>query len=218
MAEEKKTVKCEVCAKECKNLGVHMIKHRAKSLNVLTGKHSVPPEVGSGEETAKDPFSQLSSKMDKMVEGLNSVGGALLKLVEMQSQPKTTVVEHSATVVAEKSTLNAFTPRLEDETYPSSYMPPKFRTIIDTILSPEFKARIMDFADRTEFQFDIFVPEKFSSVSKEDREKGVEDVRTRIIPRALGENGVREWCEIVRRNLARYYQSKGVQSPFTAAL
>lgn len=163
-----------------------------------------------------DPFSKLSSKMDKMAEGLNSVGSAVLKLVEMQSYP--VAVSPIGSTVSNTPVRDTFTPKLEDKTYPKSYTPPKFRKIVDTILSEEFGVRVMDFEDRTEFQVDIVVPDKFSSVSKEDKEKGVEDIRSRIIPRALGENGVREWCELIRRNLNKFYQKEGVQSPFTSAL
>ena len=101
-----------------------------------------------------------------------------------------------------------------DETYPDGYMPPKFRKIVDEILSSEFGARIIDFDDRTDFQLDIIVPEQYSSVSRLDREKGVKDIRSRTIPRALGENGVRDWCALIRKNLNRFYQHEGVKSPF----
>src|SRR3990167_525482 len=74
--------------------------------NALPEAASNSPDVMSQkeiQETAKprDHFEDLSKKMDKMVEGLNSVGSAVLKLVEMQSQPKTTSeVSGTATVQA----------------------------------------------------------------------------------------------------------------------
>ena len=175
-------------------------------MNIKKNGDSEVPEQNS-------VFIDLSSKMDKMVEGLNSVGSAVLKLVEIQSHSTTVSPVSSTTSVPDQ-----FTPKLDDETYPKSYIPPKFRKIVDTILSEEFGLRVFDFEDRTDFQIDVTVPERFSSVSKEDKEKGVQDIRTRIIPRALGENGVREWCELIRRNLNKFYQKEGVQSPFKSAL
>ena len=172
------------------------------------------PEVGSGEENPQNPIAELSGKMDAMVAGLNSVGGAILKLIEMQSAS----VKDIGPMTGAANAPEKFTPRLEDETYPKHYIPPKFRKIVDTILSEEFGLRVMDFEDRTDFQIDIIVPDKFSSVSKEDKDRGVQDIRSRIIPRAMGENGVREWCELIRRNLNKFYQKEGVQSPFTSAL
>lgn len=166
-----------------------------------------------GEETSPQPLDVLSSKMDKMVEGLNSVSGALVKLVEMQTKAEK-AVDKEISDRLDKGVGTVFTPKLEDETYPESYMPPKFRKVVDTILSPEFGARVIDFPDRTDFQLDIFVPDRFSSVPLDERRNGVKDIRTRIITRALGENGVREWCELIRKNLNRFFQKEGITPPF----
>lgn len=137
--------------------------------------------------------------------------GAVGKLVELQQG----VIIANSVDVSENVQTKTFTPHLDDDTYPKDYLPPKFRKIVNEILAPEFGARVVDFEDRTDFQFDVMVPEKYSSVTKEDRAKGVEDIRTRVIPRALGENGVREWCQLIRKNLSKYYTNEGKASPFT---
>ncbi len=186
--------KCEVCGKEFKNLGAHMKAHEEKEKE---------KEIEFVQDSVVPVEVSISNKLNTVINGINTLAGAISKLVEMQSVKKEEVKEEK------------FIPKMEDETYPDSYMPKKYREIVDTVLSTEFDARIIDFTDRTEFQLDIFVPDRFSSLSKEDREKKIKDIRTRIIPRALGENGVREWCQLIRNNLTKYYQKKGIAVPFT---
>lgn len=142
--------------------------------------------------------------------------GAVSKLVELNTVQNVEKSIDSSPEKEEKtgSGSNRYVPSIDDETYPNSYMPPKYRSIVDSVLSTDFGARVIDFDDRTEFQFDIIVPEKYSSVPKSERDLGVKDIRTRIIPRALGENGVREWCNLIRKNLSRFYAQEGVKSPF----
>jgi len=154
---------------------------------------------------------ELTDKIDSVVTSINVMAGAINKLVELQTDKKVATQEKIVDAV------KAFDPAIEDETYPNKYIPPKYRAIASQILSPEFGIDVLDFADRTDFQFSVIVPEKFSSVSQDDRAKGVRDIRSRMIPRALGENGVREWCTLIRNNLARYYQKEGIATPFTNA-
>lgn len=163
-------------------------------------KEDMPQGTEEGESSNK--------KLDDVLSGINILAGAVNKLVELQ-----TAVDKEEKV-EKKQVGHSYTPHLDDDTYPKDYLPPKFRKIVDEHLSADFGARVVDFEDRTEFQFDIIVPEKYSSVTKEDREKGVQDIRTRIIPRALGENGVREWCQLIRKNLNKYYTNEGKASPF----
>jgi len=170
-------------------------------------------------EKEKTPVvnSDLSVKMDSMIAGLNTVAGALGKLVDLQTSSK---VETGHFVGSDNPTKDGliavvpFNPKLDDETYPNDYIPPKFRKIVDDILSKDFGLQIVDFPDRTDFQVNIIVPDKYSSVSKDDRMKGVQDIRSRIVPRSLGENGIREWCTLIRANLSKFYNKEGVQSPF----
>ena len=165
-------------------------------------------------DKSENPLKELDvSKTDAKLDLLIS---AVSKLVELQTADKQPGIVRTSTPVSplEAAVHTGFTPHIEDETYPGGYVPPAYRRIVNEVLSEEFKLRVSDFQDRTEFQLDIIVPDRFSSVSKADREKGVEDIRSRIIPRALGENGVRDWCVLIRNNLNRFYSSHGVQSPF----
>lgn len=160
-----------------------------------------------------EEVTPIDKKLDLLI-------SAVSKLVELlKTADKQSGIVRTSTPVSplEAAVQTGFTPHIEDETYPGGYVPPAYRRIVNEVLSEEFKLRVSDFQDRTEFQLDIIVPDRFSSVSKADREKGVEDIRSRIIPRALGENGVRDWCKLIRGNLNRYYTSSGKASPFKEA-
>ena len=209
MAKEKVLQDCTVegCGKKgIRNMGVHMIKHNGPKKKDLSkepsadtiGKDNPKPENENQSKT-------IDEKLDAVIAGLNSVSGAVMKLVDIQMDNNKKIAEPKK---------DSFNSELEDETYPKDYMPPKFRKIVDEVLSSEFGARVVDFEDRTDMQIDIIVPEKYSSLSAPDKEKGVIDIRSRIMPRALGENGVREWCMLVRKNLNRYFTREGVKSPF----
>tara|TARA_R100000789_G_C3019551_1_gene153239 strand:- start:1923 stop:2468 length:546 start_codon:yes stop_codon:yes gene_type:complete len=137
---------------------------------------------------------------------LNTIAGSLTKLVDIQQNAPKKEEEKMEPEKGKEAEM--------DETYPKTYFPPKYRDIMDEMLGKDFEGRVTDFDDRTEFQFDVFIPKEYSSLSQEDKEKGVKDVRTRIIPRALGENGVRDWCKLIRTNLNRYFAREGKATPF----
>lgn len=160
------------------------------------------------ESSGEDTMS-VDRKLDILI-------GAVGKLVELQ----TNAVEASSatyTGAAVPTPVVEFQPQIQDETYPKSYLPPAYRKIVDGVLSKDFGAEVTDFEDRTDFMFTIVVPDKYSSVSKEDRDRGVQDRRSRMISRALGENGIKEWCQLVRKNLSKYYATEGKASPFESA-
>jgi hypothetical protein len=164
-------------------------------------------------EAASKPVERSSDeKLDAVLNGINVLAGAVGKLVEIHEAGAADKGKTSESVADVRKT--HFEPKLDDETYPSDYIPPKFKKIVHEVLSPEFGLQIVDFEDRTDFQVNIIVPEKYSSITAEDKEKGVKDIRSRMIPRALGENGIRDWCKLIRQNLNKYYSREGVQSPF----
>ena len=193
---KKDKVECKDCGGKYSNIDAHIAK-----------KHSEKKE----DAVVKNDDVSLDAKMDQVVAGLNTVAGALSKLVELQTADKSPSSKESEPAKA------TFTPKIEDETMNKAYIPAKYRALVDEILSPEFGISLHDFDDRTDFWFEVIVPEKFSSISAEDRQKGVRDLRGKMISRALGENGIRDWCNLIRKNLSRYYSAEGVRSPFTNA-
>lgn len=162
------------------------------------------------EKKVESKLPKLPSKTEMQMEQMLTMMGSLVQRIEaIESKPVVTPVIATAT-----QEVKPFDPKLEDETYPSTYVPAKWRTMIDEILGKEFGFTVNDFEDRTDFQINIFVPEQYSSLRKEERDAGVEDVRSKIITRAMGENGVREWAQKVRFNLNKYYMKEGKASPF----
>lgn len=175
----------------------------------------IKEKKGKKDGGKKKEDEKSEDKLDQVLNGINILAGAVGKLVELQTadkRPADVVRDDSA---SSSSSRVSFTPKLDDETYPNdNFVPKKYREAVDKHLSSDFGIRMTDFEDRTEFQVDIIVPPKYSSLSKEDREKGIEDIRTRIVSRAMGLNGVIEWCQLIRKNLSRYYAQEGMQSPF----
>jgi hypothetical protein len=82
----------------------------------------------------------VGAKLDAVLNGINVLAGAVGKLVELQTTP---VVSDKK--IEDKKPVTAFNSKLDDETYPSDYIPPKFRKIVDDVLSPEFGLKITDF-------------------------------------------------------------------------
>jgi len=98
---------------------------------------------------------------------------------------------------------------------PKGYVPQKYRQIVDEILSSEFGFDVEESPESMDFTIKIVVPEKYSALTAVEKQAKVKDIRSKVISRALGENGVREWCIKVRENLNKFYTSSGVISPFT---
>lgn len=94
-------------------------------------------------------------------------------------------------------------------------VPPRFREVVDEVLGTEFGIKCYNFKDNTDFQVDILVPLKYTSTPKEERDPDFVDIRSKVINRALGEIGVRDWVMKIRTNLTKYFTSKGIASPFT---
>lgn len=64
------------------------------------------------------------------------------------------------------------------------------------ILGEKFAFECDALKDRPAFMFTVIVPKEYSS-------SDVEDKRSRVIDNALGANGVREWCALVKANVIK---------------
>jgi len=205
-------MKCEYCNKEFKHLEAHQ--KNCSALDALDNKEKKElidntnssadkrKEIMKKEQDSVETKPGLEAKVNALTDNLNTLAGAVNKLVQMQKKPP---VQPEITPKQEPE---------KDETIDNSYLPPKFREIVNNILSPEFGAKVTDFEDRVDFQFTIIVPQKYSSLSKDEYEQAKGDIRSRIIPRGLGENGIKEWCKLIRLNLNKYFTKEGVKSPF----
>lgn len=174
-----------------------------------------PPVETPATETT--PASAVEVKLDKLIDGMNTMAGALKALFEKQSEPKASTPEAKEPETAKTVANTTATQEMRVDSVwfnDKGVIPPKFREIINEVLSPEFGIEIEYFDDSPNYTIHISVPEKFSSVPKEHYIKGVRDVRSKVIPAAHGANGVRDWASLVRKNLNAYFSKSGVQTPF----
>lgn len=155
-----------------------------------------PPKVVSVDE-----------KIEKLSKTVNTLVDGMSVLMEAQANKE---VPASAPMAMTP----AMTPTQEDETKDDTYVPKNFRKLCNVILSPAFGMRVVDFDDRMDFMVEIIVPDEFSSLTPQEKEKGVRDIRSKMIARAVGENGVKEWCQLIRQNLNKYFTKEGKASPF----
>lgn len=75
---------------------------------------------------------------------------------------------------------------------PKGYVPAKYRQICDEVLSPEFGMDCAERSDSMDFEVQIIIPHAYSSLTDQEKAAGMQDIRTRVISRALGEQGVRD--------------------------
>ena len=158
---------------------------------------------------------QPVDKMELMVSAINDMGTAFNRLSDtleksMAQPAKAVETETPPEPQKEEEKYDS----KDDDTLDKNYIPKRYRELADDILGTQFGLKITEFDDQMDFQLTVIVPDALSSVSKKDKAKGQMDERSRMISRALGENGVREWLMLVRQNLNRFYKQEGIESPF----
>ena len=182
----------------------NMLVDKIKAAKKKGGLKRVQPK----EEESK--VDALESKVDNLTSSLNTLAEGMKVILDNQAEALKKVDPDKGKTGVEGDTYST----KDDETISEKYIPPAFRKIVNELLTEEFKINIQDFEDRTDFLFEIIVPDKFSSLSEKEKKEGALDIRSKMISRALGENGVRQWTEKVRNNLNKYYSQEGVASPF----
>ena len=188
--------KCEVCGEEKKNLSVHMRKHQTKD------KPDVP----------KESLSVTPEWLKKVDDALNFVLGMKTDIDDLKKKISPTATDQIQKAI--------------DEATPSVQMPPpnvivqggtpeykchpRHKQLADEILGSQFTVwESYDGVLSTHFQFNIKVPDVISPLKGQ-----MPDIRTKAIMNAEGENGVRDWLMLVRKNLNKYYSENALQSPF----
>lgn len=161
-------------------------------------------------EEKKDPVLEVMQQLNENLKALNT------RVTEMEGRigPQTATEQIKKVLGEEKKEEPA-----EDTTLAEMKIHPKHRSIVDEILGEQFQAwESYEGTNSTHFLFNIQVPTKLSSMPQKDREQGRElDIRTKAISNAEGENGVREWCKLVRKNLNKFYSENAIPSPFKSA-
>lgn len=88
-------------------------------------------------------------------------------------------------------------PQPEPEVPLAQYVPSELRNIVDEVLNKNFKVTVEAATDSPTFMFTIYVPEKYSMQTEEQRKMLQGDRRPRVISNAEGPSGVRQWAEKV---------------------
>lgn len=76
-------------------------------------------------------------------------------------------------------------------------IPPDYLDVVDLVLNKNFGVRCNPLPDSPSFDFQIIVPEKYSSMTPAQKEMLHADVRSKVITYAEGTNGVQLWCDKV---------------------
>lgn len=191
------------------------VKTKVKMVEIKKTEVKKTKEIGTPPKGTGHPPVEAPSKVEQQMEQMLNMMGGIVQRIEAIENKEILVNKEPAGKSPDSNGLAEPSYSKEsDPTYPSSYIPAKWRQLVDEILTPEFGLTVNDFEDRTDFQINIIVPEQFSSISKEEKASGVKDIRSKVITRAMGENGVREWAQKVRFNLNKYFMKEGKASPF----
>ena len=197
--------KCNKCEGEFKNLGVHERFCGTKDKDV-TDEIMKPTKTISKDKVVKDENPSSKSSDDKILSAVNN----LAKLVENLAGRVENIEEKREKI--QETADKQYIPEV-DETYPTQRQPSQYRRIVNEILTSEFDFDIED-VDPHNFRFAIYIPDRYSSLTESDKERGLKDVRSKIIPVIMGENGVTAWCKLVKQNLAKYFTQQGGLNPF----
>lgn len=138
------------------------------------------------------PKAKTAEEEVSNVDILKALQGLTQVLVERLPQPK----EENLTVSADIT--STATQPVEEESDP---VPFEFRQVVDEVLNKYFEVKIKNGARIAEnvdgFYLTIIVPDKYSSLREEAKAVIGGDVRTKAIPYALREIGVKEWADKV---------------------
>lgn len=143
-------------------------------------------------------INEVNDKLDKIADSLG-------KLVEVLQAPSVPRVLPSATPTVQVppppvAPAAVVTPPLPDTPFKDYPIPVQYRECVDNVLNKDFGIRIEPLPDSPAFMFVIVVPEKYSSMTPEQRALQGADIRPKVTSYADGTNGVRLWCEKVYNN------------------
>lgn len=189
-----KEQQCQSCEFKGKALHLHM-----------RAKHPVQFTPVGVSELNKDTEGNNKLNLGKLLEDLNK----RLDKIEKEIGPRTAteqIAVFTGPPVSEEDISDAGPSDMKCH--------PKHREMVDNILGNQFKAwESYDVTDSTHFLFSVQVPSELSPLSK-----GELDIRSRSVLNAEGENGVRQWLILVRKNLNQYYSQNGIKAPFETSL
>ena len=159
------------------------------------------------------PILELEMKMRKEMDGLAEIIQNIAKTVDdlakKQANPIITVPEFPGTAdmskIKEPIPTPVVAPTKEElaggiEKIP---VPPTWRKIVDELLGMDFGIDVVYPQSGSGFLFKIIVPAEKSNMSKDYKEFYKVDIRTRSLNYNEGIEGIRKFCEGVKKNLER---------------
>lgn len=141
----------------------------------------------------------VEQKLDQVLEALNKLTETLAKPITSQTpadEPRPRLLPNT------NEQGKAPTPE------PSYPIPAEFRQQVDSILNAQFGIEIEGTGDPMSMLFTIVVPDKYSNMTASQREIAERDIRPKVIDRAMGVNGVKEWVDTVYKNFSPETQSQ----------
>lgn len=140
--------------------------------------------------------SQVEHKLDLVLEALKDLKEAFNKPITSQ-----------APSLMENRQLPKEQPKAPEpiNTIP---IPAEFRQQVDSVLNKDFGIEIEGTGDPLSMLFTIVIPDKFSRLSLSQKEASMRDISPKVIDRALGINGIKEWCDKVYSTFAPEIQAQ----------
>lgn len=86
-------------------------------------------------------------------------------------------------------------------------VPQDYRTLVDTLLNPQFGIELEAHVDAPVITTTIIVPDKYSTMTPTQREMLKRDIRPKVMTLAGGVAELREWVETVYRSFTPEMQS-----------
>lgn len=139
------------------------------------------------------------TKTDLMTEAIQSLADSIKSIEEK-------IDKHFAPVNIE-DTITVPQDMVMTSATDSDNLPYEYRTIINERLNSKFGASVVYRTDGV-FEFKVTVPKEYSNVSKDKWKQDGGDSRLKVIENALGEIGVREWCDKIAENLGHDIMQK----------
>lgn len=126
----------------------------------------------------------------KLVDAIEALEKRLLKL-----ENKETVQE-----VKEQVKVETITKPVENVSQSETPVPLEWRQVVEEVLNTKFPIEVK-YLDGGLFELTINVPKEYSNAHEFEWQMNKSDRRIKIMNNFLGANGVREYCELISKNL-----------------
>jgi hypothetical protein len=160
------------------------------------------PKTKQIENTAEKVVetSSIENKLDQVLVAIEKLTEAFVKPITSQAPPDEPRPSLERTLTNEQGKA--------PEVINTIPVPTEFRQQVDSVLNSMFGIEIEPTGDPLSMLFTVVVPEKYSRLTESQKDIGMRDVSPKVIDRAMGVNGVKEWCETVYRNFTPEVQAQ----------